>query len=128
MHTLAIPLYASGASAVILFIQFLAQVPASDSVQESRKDVTKYGGTTILIHNILRLLACLALVALSVASVVIVEVQTDVKLQLSICGFYVSVDLSHLHLSDAGTRYMHRFLQPQPLVSPPEQALLRRCI
>ncbi|KAJ6559868.1 P-loop containing nucleoside triphosphate hydrolase protein [Mycena capillaripes] len=96
MHTLMIPLYAAGASAGLVFIQFLARLSTSDAdaVQKSRKDVTEYGGTFILIHNILRLLACLTLVGLSVASVLISEVETDLKLKLGICGFYVAIGVT----------------------------------
>jgi hypothetical protein len=109
---LAIPLYAAGLSVVLLVLRALTRwrwrTPADpDTVtaqQKSWKDITKYGGALVLLHNVLRLLACLTLVGLSVASVVPVifgadpeaerdgeGVAEDVGLKLGLCGFYVRV-------------------------------------
>ncbi|KAJ6559886.1 P-loop containing nucleoside triphosphate hydrolase protein [Mycena capillaripes] len=101
-RTLVFPLYAAGTSAAILVIRALAarfrrlssSEEDSETVKKTWKDVTKYGGAVILIHNILRLLACLTLVGLSIASLVIIGAERrevddpDVDLKLGICVFY----------------------------------------
>ncbi|KAJ7919473.1 P-loop containing nucleoside triphosphate hydrolase protein [Mycena leptocephala] len=112
-RTLAIPLYAAGISIFLLVLRALTRWrwrasddPPDTAQQKSWKDVTKYGGALVLLHNVLRLLACLTLVGLSVASVVPVifgadpeaerdgeGVAEDVGLKLGLCGFYAYTSL-----------------------------------
>ncbi|KAJ7919496.1 hypothetical protein B0H13DRAFT_2430321 [Mycena leptocephala] len=99
--TLAIPLYAAGFSASILLFCASTRLPVSDdpdAVQRSWKDVAKYGGAIVLIHNALRLLACLTLLGLSVASAVIFVIEgegdiMDLDLELGLCVFYLYASL-----------------------------------
>ncbi|KAJ7078086.1 hypothetical protein C8R44DRAFT_992812 [Mycena epipterygia] len=97
-RTLIIPLHAAGISAFVLLFRCLTRLRAtsdnSNTVHKSWKDLTKYGGATVLIHNILRLLACLTLFGLSVASTVISgakteEAETGLELKLGLCVFYL---------------------------------------
>ncbi|KAJ7691733.1 P-loop containing nucleoside triphosphate hydrolase protein [Mycena rosella] len=60
----------------------------------SWKDISKYGGAVILTHNALRLLACVTLLGLSVASSVISgarteEAEAEPLVKLGLCVFYV---------------------------------------
>ncbi|KAK7062494.1 ATP-binding cassette transporter [Favolaschia claudopus] len=94
--TLEIPLYAAAASALILAIRAVAlwRRPSDLSIQKSWKDVTIYGGTVVLIHNIARAWACLALVGLSLASLAICRTEMNgleprLGLELGLCVLYV---------------------------------------
>ncbi|KAJ7167899.1 P-loop containing nucleoside triphosphate hydrolase protein [Mycena filopes] len=94
-RTLAIPLYAAAASALLFAAQSWIRRRSSDSVVErSWKDAKKYGGITALILNVLRFLACSTLLGLSIASLVVSKpetegVETDLGLKLGICAFYL---------------------------------------
>ncbi|KAJ7123848.1 P-loop containing nucleoside triphosphate hydrolase protein [Mycena crocata] len=69
-RTLTIPLYAAAISAFVLLLRSLTHGRATpdDPSRKSWKDITLYGGTIVLIHNLLCLLACLTLFGLSIAT------------------------------------------------------------
>ncbi|KAF7352122.1 ATP-binding cassette transporter [Mycena venus] len=113
-RTLAIPLYAAGFSAALLLLRSLTRwwrgSDHSDSAQKSWKDVAKYSGAIILIHNIARLLACLTLFGLSVASVVILGAERDgaerdLGLELGLCAFYLYASILAAAALGANTRF-----------------------
>nr|GAT46155.1 ATP-binding cassette transporter [Mycena chlorophos] len=71
-RTLVFPTYAAALSVLVLLGQHVAQLrkpqQAEEEARKSWKDVTRYGGASILSFNILRLLAILTLVGTSVFS------------------------------------------------------------
>ncbi|KAJ6470738.1 hypothetical protein C8R47DRAFT_1298099 [Mycena vitilis] len=112
-RTLAIPLYAAAASALVFLLQTLVRWRRARKEdrregveQEPRKltDVSRYGGGVILAHNLARLLACLALVGLSIASLPFVtgrdsgreEDEGERGLGFGMVGFYLYTSLLSL--------------------------------
>ncbi|KAJ7485533.1 P-loop containing nucleoside triphosphate hydrolase protein [Mycena latifolia] len=103
--TLVFPLYAASISALLLLLHALTRLrgrvraPSDEpiTVQKSWKDIAQYGGPIVLIHNLLRLLACLTLLGLSVASLVISGAKTEVVetalFRLGPCVFYLYASL-----------------------------------
>ncbi|KAJ7455115.1 hypothetical protein FB451DRAFT_1516746 [Mycena latifolia] len=89
-HTLSIPLYAAAISALHLLLRSFTR-PRSTTAQKPWTDITKYGGIIVLVHNVLRILACLTLLGLSVAALIIVGEGAEevLKLKIGICVFYV---------------------------------------
>ncbi|KAJ7093000.1 hypothetical protein B0H15DRAFT_972793 [Mycena belliarum] len=87
-HTLVVPLYVATLSAGLFLVQHFFR-PASDVPQESWKKIEKYGGPVVLSYNVLRLLACWALLGLSVTSSVILRDGDDQVLHLGACIFYL---------------------------------------
>ncbi|KAJ6595665.1 P-loop containing nucleoside triphosphate hydrolase protein [Mycena vulgaris] len=101
-RTLAFPLSAAAISAVLLLLRLLTtRLRATTNpitVQKSWKDITKYGGAIVLIHNLLRLLACLTLLGLSVATLVVSGLktegaETEFQFKLGLCAFYLYASL-----------------------------------
>ncbi|KAF7353370.1 ATP-binding cassette transporter [Mycena sanguinolenta] len=103
-ETRTIPLYAAFFSLVVLLVDAIRsrRAPPEPENFKSWKDVSIYGGTVILLHNLLRILVCLGLVGLELAEVVSTVFgahQTDergagdVRLALGLCGFYLYISL-----------------------------------
>ncbi|KAJ7461841.1 hypothetical protein B0H11DRAFT_117745 [Mycena galericulata] len=112
-QTLTIPLYAASISALVLVFRSLTRPRAISDPnvpQKSWKDITKYGGAIVFIHNLLRLLACLALFGLSVASLIISgartkAVETEWVVRLGLCVFYLYASLLAAAALAIGTRF-----------------------
>ncbi|KAJ7742653.1 hypothetical protein DFH07DRAFT_835946 [Mycena maculata] len=110
-RTLAIPLYAAAISALVLVfraVRLFRATPDPNAVQKSWKE--KYGSAIILILNVLRLLACLTLLGLSVASLVISgekteTVQIEWDLQIGLCVFYLYASLLAAGTISVSTRF-----------------------
>ncbi|KAJ6612652.1 P-loop containing nucleoside triphosphate hydrolase protein [Mycena sp. CBHHK59/15] len=96
-QTFSIPLYAAALSVLALFIRFSVRLrvptPEYETSRKSWTDVARYGGAIVLIHNVARLLACLTLLGLSIASLVIFGTQTRLELELGLCAFYLYASL-----------------------------------
>ncbi|KAJ6465017.1 P-loop containing nucleoside triphosphate hydrolase protein [Mycena sanguinolenta] len=101
-ETRTIPLYAAALSLVILLVGAVRSwrahpKPEPENVN-SWKDVSIYGGTVILLYNLLRILVCLSLVGLEVAEGVSIAFGVhpkdeggagDVRLAIGLCAFYL---------------------------------------
>ncbi|KAJ6612668.1 multidrug resistance-associated ABC transporter [Mycena sp. CBHHK59/15] len=91
------PLYVAALSALALLVCFFARfraVPPEDEAdQKSWTDMSRYGGLIVLVHNVARLLACLTLLGLSIASLIVFETQTVLGLKLGWCSFYIYASL-----------------------------------
>ncbi|KAF7353349.1 ATP-binding cassette transporter [Mycena sanguinolenta] len=103
-ETRTIPLYAAAFSLVVLLVDAIRsrRAPPEPENFKSWKDVSIYGGTVILLHNLLRILVCFSLVGLELAEVVSTSFgahQTDergagdLRLALGLCGFYFYISL-----------------------------------
>ncbi|KAJ7686964.1 hypothetical protein B0H17DRAFT_1071043 [Mycena rosella] len=106
--TLTLPLYTAALSALFLFLWALTRPrPKSDDPPTSWKDVEKYGGGSVLVHNILRFLASLALLGLSVVSFLLSEArkQADWQLQLGLCFFYLYASILAAAATAVHTRW-----------------------
>ncbi|KAJ7104533.1 hypothetical protein B0H15DRAFT_810457 [Mycena belliarum] len=95
--TLALPLYGAATSVLLLLFRALTRRTPSEP-PKSWKDLSRYGGPVVLVHNFLRFLACLALFGLSVASLFIAGVNTDARadaapLNIGLCVFYLYASL-----------------------------------
>ncbi|KAJ7456865.1 hypothetical protein B0H11DRAFT_2321221, partial [Mycena galericulata] len=112
-QTLTIPLYAASISALVLVFRSLTRPRAISDPnvpQKSWKDITKYGGAIGFVHNLLRLLACLTLFGLSVASVVIFGARTKAVekewvVRFGLCDFYLYASLLAAAALAIGTRF-----------------------
>ncbi|KAJ6576978.1 P-loop containing nucleoside triphosphate hydrolase protein [Mycena vulgaris] len=104
--TLIIPLYTAAISALLLLGRTLTRPAAREPVEKSSKKITKYGGAVVLTYNLLRLLACLALVGLSVASLIFYGVgdEKDLELTIGLCVFYLYASLLALTAIGVTTR------------------------
>ncbi|KAJ7211367.1 hypothetical protein GGX14DRAFT_534690 [Mycena pura] len=97
--TLAIPLYAGTISAFVLLIQSLTRLRKSDGTPKKPwKGISKYGGPVLLTYNLIRLLACLALLGLSIASVNLLGSKTkgvdfNMGIMLGLCVFFLYASL-----------------------------------
>ncbi|KAJ7436833.1 P-loop containing nucleoside triphosphate hydrolase protein [Mycena latifolia] len=101
-RTLAIPLYAAAISALFLLFRPLTRSGQTtrdrNVTQKSWKDTAIYRGGVVLIYNLFRLVACLSLLALSVASFIISRSrkeadEADRELKLAFCVFYIYASL-----------------------------------
>ncbi|KAJ7246793.1 hypothetical protein B0H12DRAFT_753891 [Mycena haematopus] len=100
IETRTILLYAGALSLLVLLVSALLarirlwRAPASTAVSEpepekSWKDISIYGGTIILLYNLLRVLACLSLAVLTAFGVRRKDEGADSVLELALCGFYL---------------------------------------
>ncbi|KAF7372862.1 ATP-binding cassette transporter [Mycena sanguinolenta] len=103
-ETRTVPLYAAAFSLVLLLGNAIRSrcAPPEPENSKSWKDVSIYGGTVILLHNLLRILVCFSLVGLELAEVVLTAFGAhqpdegeagDVRLTLGLCGFYLYISL-----------------------------------
>ena len=116
-ESLAIPAYATAVSVVVLFLHWVVvsgpvqrlvtrlfssnqdeqEDGPSDVLLVEKSHVEKLGGTVIFGYLIARLLSCLALLGLSIATLLLQHDQNILKygvgdwLQLGLCGVYVSL-------------------------------------
>ncbi|KAJ7634724.1 P-loop containing nucleoside triphosphate hydrolase protein [Roridomyces roridus] len=95
-HDLAFPLYAAALSVLVLLLRAFRRTAEKSTPDLSWKDSKKYGGLVVLAYNIVRFLACLTLVELSTASLVIHGAKLDTAvwgIHLGLAGFYVYASL-----------------------------------
>ncbi|KAJ7240472.1 P-loop containing nucleoside triphosphate hydrolase protein [Mycena rebaudengoi] len=112
-QTLAIPLYAAALSALLVFLGLLTRLYTRlftvSHTEQKPLAVSRYGGAAILLHNIIRLLGCLTLLGLSVASL-LNGTGADSKLgfldlNLGMCGFYLYASILAVGALRVNTRW-----------------------